>query len=69
MNVPSVPMNLNGLYMLLRFQLSKLYERFRQPAFFFWPIISQKITAALELLTNFLLMLSKFIKKINFKFT
>ena len=46
MNVPSVPMNLNGLYMLLRFQLSKLYEGFRQPAFFFWPIISQKLTAA-----------------------
>ena len=38
MNVPSVLINTNGVYKWL--QLSKLYERFRQPAFFFWPIIS-----------------------------
>ena len=35
MNVPNVPVNTR---LLSRFQLSKLYERFREPAFFFWPI-------------------------------
>ena len=37
----------------LRFWLSKLYERYRHLAFFFWPIISKKITVAEGLATNF----------------
>ena len=39
MHVSSVIVNINGVY-YYGFDMSKLYERFRQPTFFFWPIIS-----------------------------
>ena len=38
MNAPSIIINTSSVY-YEGFDMSKLYKRYRQPAFFFWPLI------------------------------
>ena len=47
-------------HQLLKFRLSKLYKKFRQPAFVFWPVILSKINMAEGSSANLALILTIF---------